>query len=215
MILTYNSNRGCPNCRKWGKGMIRDFGIIFFGSLLVGIGINLFFVPHLFLDGGMIGIGLISHYWCGFKPGLTIIILSIPLYTLAYFLDRTLFYNSIHGLWLSSFMIDFFYKWNTLIILPPLPSAFWGGSFVGVGIGVMLRGNSATGGTDLLAQLVGKSLNWNVGKLIFAIDSLVLVLGWPVIGLEAFLYSLFAVSTVGFFTTILTHHNHDNRFSFR
>ncbi|PFA70150.1 hypothetical protein CN378_02270 [Bacillus sp. AFS015802] len=188
--------------------MMRVFGIIVIGSVFVGLGINLFFVPHHFLDGGMIGIGLIAHYWFGFKPGLTMILLSVPLYVLAFFKDRSLFYNSIHGLWLSSLMIDFFYQWHTIFRLSPLVSAFLGGAFVGIGIGLMLRGNSATGGSDLMAQLIGKSFGWNVGKLIFLFDSIVLLAGWSVIGTESFLYSLLAVSTVGFFTTILTHHNH-------
>ncbi|NQD65919.1 hypothetical protein HP456_08280 [Bacillus haikouensis] len=185
--------------------MVRGFLILVAGSILIGIGINLFFVPHQFLDGGMIGIGLIFHYWFGFKSGLTIILLSIPLYLIAYFKDRSLFYNSIHGLWLSSFMIDFFDEWHDLYNISPLLSAFTGGAFVGVGIGLMLRADSATGGTDLLAQLIGKSLGFNVGKLIFAIDSMVVLIGWSIIGSESFLYSLFAISTVGFFTTLLTH----------
>ena len=195
--------------------MIRVFSIIILGSVFVGMGINLFFVPYHFLDGGMIGIGLIAHYWFGLKPGLTIIVLSVPLYVLAFFKDRKLFYNSIHGLWLSSLMIDFFYQWQTLFSVPPLMSAFLGGTFVGIGIGLMLRGNSATGGSDLLAQLIGKSFGLNVGKLIFVFDSIVLMIGLPVIGVESFLYSLLAVSTVGFFTTVLTHHIQDDGFSFR
>ncbi len=189
--------------------MLKVVFIIVTGSIFVGIGINLFFVPHHFLDGGMIGIGLISHYWFGFKPGLTIILFSIPLYMLAFIKDRILFNNSIHGLWLSSLMIDIFDEWKSVFMFSPLVSAFLGGAFVGIGIGLMLRGNSATGGSDLLAQLIGKNFGWNVGKLIFAFDSIVLIIGLPIIGLESFLYSLLAVSTVGFFTTILTHHKEE------
>jgi uncharacterized membrane-anchored protein YitT (DUF2179 family) len=198
-----------------GRMMFKRFFILVIGSILIGIGINLYFVPYHFLDGGMIGIGLIFHYWFGFKPGLTIILLSIPLYVIAFFKDRTLFYNSIHGLWLSSFMIDFFYQWYDLYNLPPLFSALTGGTLVGVGIGLMLRSDSATGGTDLLAQLISKGFGLNAGKLIFVIDSMVLLVGWPIIGMESFLYSLFAISTVGFFTTILTHHKDSDGYSFR
>jgi uncharacterized membrane-anchored protein YitT (DUF2179 family) len=198
-----------------GRLMFKRFIILVIGSVLIGIGINLYFVPYHFLDGGMIGVGLIFHYWFEFKPGLTIILLSIPLYVIAFFKDRPLFYNSIHGLWLSSFMIDFFYQWNDFYNLPPLFSALTGGTLVGVGIGLMLRSDSATGGTDLLAQLISKSFKLNAGKLIFAIDSMVLLIGWPIIGMESFLYSLFAISTVGFFTTILTHHKDGDGYSFR
>ena len=77
---------------------------IFFGSLLLGIGINGFLVPHHLLDGGIIGIGLIIHYYYGWPTGLTMIILSIPLYCLAWFYDRQFFYNSLHGLIFSSLL---------------------------------------------------------------------------------------------------------------
>jgi uncharacterized membrane-anchored protein YitT (DUF2179 family) len=58
------------------------------GSMLLGIGVNGFLVPHHLLDGGMIGIGLIMHYFYGWPTGLTMIFLSIPLYVLAWILER-------------------------------------------------------------------------------------------------------------------------------
>lgn len=185
------------------------------GSLLVAIGINAFFVPQHFLDGGMIGIGLISHYWLDLKPGLTIVILSIPLYVLAYFLDKNLFFKSIHGLWLSSLLIDVLQPISENIYLIPILAALAGGVFVGVGIGLMLLAEAATGGTDLLAQLIGKSTGWNVGIIIFFIDTLVLLAGFSLIGAYSFLHSLLAVSTVGFFTALLTHTKKRKGFSFR
>ncbi|TYR76581.1 YitT family protein [Rossellomorea vietnamensis] len=185
------------------------------GSLLVAIGINAFFVPQHFLDGGMIGIGLISHYWLDLKPGLTIVILSIPLYVLAFFLDKNLFFKSIHGLWLSSLLIDVLQPISENIYLIPILAALAGGVFVGVGIGLMLLAEAATGGTDLLAQLIGKSTGWNVGIIIFFIDTLVLLAGFSLIGAYSFLHSLLAVSTVGFFTALLTHTKKRKGFSFR
>jgi uncharacterized membrane-anchored protein YitT (DUF2179 family) len=185
------------------------------GSLLVAIGINAFFVPQHFLDGGMIGIGLISHYWLDLKPGLTIVILSIPLYVLAFFLDKNLFFKSIHGLWLSSLLIDVLQPISENIYLIPILAALAGGVFVGVGIGLMLLAEAATGGTDLLAQIIGKSTGWNVGIIIFFIDTLVLLAGFSLIGAYSFLHSLLAVSTVGFFTALLTHTKKRKGFSFR
>ncbi|MGM0845382.1 MAG: YitT family protein [Bacillota bacterium] len=185
------------------------------GSLLVAIGINAFFVPMHFLDGGMIGIGLISHYWLDLKPGLTIVVLSIPLYILAFFLDRSLFFKSIHGLWLSSLMIDVLQPISEKIYMIPILAALTGGVFVGIGIGLMLLAEAATGGTDLLAQIIGKSTGWNVGIIIFFIDTLVLLGGFSLIGAYSFFHSLLAVSTVGFFTALLTHNNKRKGFSFR
>ncbi|WP_421378972.1 YitT family protein [Bacillus salacetis] len=195
--------------------MVKVYTQIILGSLLVAIGINAFFVPQHFLDGGMIGIGLISHYWLDFKPGLTIVVLSIPLYILAFYFDRSLFYKSIHGLWLSSLLIDMLKPLSENIDLIPVMSALAGGVFVGVGIGLMLLAEAATGGTDLLAQIIGKSTGWNVGLIIFVIDTFVLLGGFTLIGAYSFFHSLLAVSTVGFFTALLTHNKNRKGYSFR
>ncbi|RSD29473.1 hypothetical protein EJA10_00675 [Mesobacillus subterraneus] len=172
------------------------------GSLLLGIGVNGFLVPHHLLDGGMIGLGLIMHYFYGWPTGLTILFLSIPLYFLAWFLERRYFFHSLHGLMISSLFIDLFAPVAKEWSLGILPSAIIGGLLVGCGIGLMLRHETSTGGTDLLAQLIHKFVSVNVGILIFAIDGLVILAGLNVIGLEKFTYSLLTIICVGAMTSI-------------
>jgi uncharacterized membrane-anchored protein YitT (DUF2179 family) len=53
---------------------------ILIGSFLVAIGIDFFLSPIEILDGGLIGIGLICKCLWGVKVGLTIIVLSIPIF---------------------------------------------------------------------------------------------------------------------------------------
>lgn len=64
---------------------------LFIGSLLVAIGVNLFLVPFGLLDGGAIGISLIIHYAMGVKVGLTFLIVSIPIFMLAWKYYRSFF----------------------------------------------------------------------------------------------------------------------------
>ncbi len=172
------------------------------GSLLLGIGVNGFLVPHHLLDGGMIGLGLIMHYFYGWPTGLTIIFLSIPLYILAWFLERKYFFHSLHGLMVSSLFIDLFAPAEKGIDLGILPSAILGGILVGCGIGLMLRHETSTGGTDLLAQLINKFMSVNVGVLIFVIDGLVIISGLKIIGIEKFSYSLLTITCVGLMTSL-------------
>ncbi|RLQ95208.1 YitT family protein [Falsibacillus albus] len=183
---------------------IRKFTLLTIGSILIAVGINAFFVPHQLLDGGMIGIGLIIHYIFHIQPGLSVIVLSIPLYIIAWFSFRPLFFNSLHGMLLSSFLIDFFYPISFWVKLPIIFSSILGGIFVGLGIGLLLRAEAASGGIDLLAQMVGKTKGWNVGIIIFALDSLIIITGALVIGKDAFLFSLLAITTIGFFTSVLS-----------
>lgn len=172
------------------------------GSILLGVGVNGFLVPHHLLDGGMIGIGLIIHYFYGFPTGLTMILLSIPLYVLAWILERKYFFHSLNGLLVSSFFIDLFAPVEKGIHLGVVPSAILGGVLVGCGIGLMLRYETSTGGTDLLAQLVQKFFPVNVGILIFLIDGIVVLSGLKVIGMEKFIYSLLTITCVGLMTSL-------------
>lgn len=48
------------------------------GSLLIGIGVNGFLVPNYLIDGGILGIALILHYFLHLKTGITMVALSLP-----------------------------------------------------------------------------------------------------------------------------------------
>jgi len=184
--------------------MLRKLFSIFIGSVLLGIGINVFLVPHQLLDGGIIGIGLIIKYLWNIKVGLSIILLSIPLYIIAWFYYRPFFYNSLHGLLVSSFMIDFLSDLRGKIVVEPMIGSIIGGVFVGAGIGIMLREETSTGGTDLLAQFISEVTKLNVGVIIFFIDIIIVICGSLVIGSKSFLYSVIVVTVVGIVTSALT-----------
>ena len=152
------------------------------GSLLMAIGVNVFLINHELLDGGTFGMGLILHYLTGMQVGLLVILLSIPVLILALFYNRSFLYNSIHGMLISSFIVDLTVSTITCIgyILDqnPLGSAIMGGIFVGAGIGLMLRYDTSIGGTDLLGQIVANYLKINPGVIIFMIDFVIVFTGY-------------------------------------
>ncbi|MGG1687982.1 YitT family protein [Pseudalkalibacillus sp. NRS-1564] len=184
--------------------MYQKIAAVISGSILVGAGINAFLVPNHLIDGGMIGIGLIIKYIWGYQTGFTIICLSVPLYIIAFLYFRPYFYNSLHGLLLSSFFIDILSPLRYTFTFPILTSAVLGGFFVGLGIGIMLRYDTSTGGTDLLAQFISRVLSLNIGIIIFLIDGIVIIIGSKTIGWNATLYSAITIFAVGIATSILT-----------
>ncbi|WP_077624470.1 YitT family protein [Sediminibacillus massiliensis] len=178
--------------------------IILLGSLLLSIGINLFLVPYEVLDGGIIGIGLISSYIWGFQAGLVIIFVSIPIFLIAWYHYRNYFYNSLHGMLVSSFFIDLLKPLAHLLELPEIFSAVTGGTLIGIGIGIMLRYRTSTGGTDLLAQFISEKTGWNVGLLIFSIDAIIIISGGIFISTETIFLSVIAILFVGIATSCIT-----------
>ncbi|MFJ7745544.1 YitT family protein [Peribacillus sp. NPDC097295] len=182
--------------------IMEKMAAIIAGSLLVGVGINFFLIPYHLLDGGMIGIGLIIHYFLGLPTGLGVILSSIPLYIYAWYYEKKLFLNSLHGLLFSSLCIDIFSEavidWN----LPIYISAIIGGGLIGLGVGLMLRYGTSTGGTDMLAQIISRKSGLNAGVLIFFIDGCVLLFGLSVVDWAVFFYSFLTIIAVAMLTSV-------------
>lgn len=176
------------------------------GSLLVAIGVNAFLLPFGLLDGGALGVSLIFHYVMDVKVGLTFLLISIPIFLLAWVFYRSFFYNGIHGMLLSSLVIDVFYPLQIIgreMVTSPLLSAACGGILIGTGIGIMLRLDTSIGGTDLLAQMIAKKLAINPGIMISVIDVLIVTAGSFLIPSVQLLASLTTVLFVGLTTTLI------------
>jgi uncharacterized membrane-anchored protein YitT (DUF2179 family) len=174
---------------------------ILIGSFLVAMGIDFCLSPIEVLDGGLIGIGLICTYLWGVKTGLTIIVLSIPIFILAWFRHRDYFYSSLHGMFISSFIIDLLQpldrNFASYVQSFPLVSSITGGLLVGFGIGIMLRYETSTGGADLLAQFLAARFHLNVGVIIFIIDALVISIGGLLFSAQTFFLSGVTIAAVG------------------
>jgi uncharacterized membrane-anchored protein YitT (DUF2179 family) len=187
---------------------LRKLSIIVLGSLLIAIGTDFYLVPFKVLDGGIIGIALIMNYMFGFKIGLVIILCSIPIFCISWVRNRTFFYNSISGMLVSSVFIEllvpFQYHFLYYIELGPFTSSMFGGFLLGTGLGIMLRHEASTGGTDLIAKLLSKYTVLNVGIIIFLIDGLVIGIGGLLISWETFIYSVISIASGGLATSICT-----------
>jgi len=188
--------------------LIKKAIYIILGSILVAIGINYFLIPNHLINGGMIGVGLIMKYAFGLKPGLTILILSIPLYIFAFFRYKTYFYNGLHGLLISSFIIDIFHPLSIGPSAPILYSAIIGGVFVGTGVSLLLLVKASTGGGDLLALMIANASLLNVGLIIFMIDTIVILSGSIAIREATMFYSFILICVIGLTTYTIT-----NRFA--
>ncbi|GEN53729.1 hypothetical protein HFA01_19910 [Halobacillus faecis] len=187
------------------KTMLKKGAMIILGSMILSLGINFFLIPDHVLDGGIIGIGMIANYIWGLEVGLTIICFSIPIFTLAWFFYRSYFYNSLHGLLISSFSIDVLQGLRVHHLpLDPAISSIIGGALVGGGIGLMLRVHTSTGGTDLLAQMIADWCKVNVGFVILAIDAVVIGASGYLFSLETLMLSAITILSVGLVTMTFT-----------
>lgn len=67
--------------RKLRKGeILKRFIFITIGSILMGVGLELFLVPNNLLDGGIVGIAIILSHLTNLKLGIFIFLLNIPFF---------------------------------------------------------------------------------------------------------------------------------------
>lgn len=188
--------------------LFRKYVIIVLGSLLIAIGTDFYLVPYKVLDGGVIGIALIINYMFGYRIGLVIFLCSIPVFVIAWVRNREIFYNSLTGMLVSSIFIEllapFQYYFLYYIELGPLTSSMFGGFLLGTGLGLMLRFDTSTGGTDLLANLISKYVRLNVGVIIFLTDGVIIGMGGLLISWETFFYSVISIVSGGIAASICT-----------
>ena len=79
--------------------------------------------------------------------------------------------------------------------LDPMIASIYGGIVAGIGIGMVIRTGSSTGGMDIPPLIINKFFHIDVAASVLVIDALTVLLGLFTYGLEAVLIGLFSVAT--------------------
>ncbi|MCL2378477.1 MAG: YitT family protein [Defluviitaleaceae bacterium] len=180
---------------------IKDYLIIILGVFLLAYSVVAFFQPQNMVTGGVSGLGVIiadySTRWLGWEIPiwLTNLVFNIPLFIIGAF---TLKGESIVK---SAFATLFFTLALFLVQFLPVPendivlATVFGGVVSGVGVGLVLRALATTGGTTLAGAIVHNSLvkHVSVAKIIFIIDSAIVVIGLVAFGPVATMYAISAI----------------------
>lgn len=173
--------------RKWW----RESGLVLVGSVLFGVGVNLFLVPGGIVFGGFTGIATLLHRLWGVPTGLVIVALNIPLLLWGW---KQLGWRRLArtpiGILATSVATDALAA-IPQVVTDPMLCALYGGIALGAGVGLLLREGYTTGGTDLIATLVGGRVPLTTGKLILLMDGLVIGSSALVLGeIEAAFYAI-------------------------
>src|SRR5690625_1389953 len=157
---------------------------IFIGSLLYAISVNSFTLANNLGEGGVTGISLILYYLSNFPPGITIFLINVVILTIGYkYLDReTIAYTIVANVFISVLLevvdVGTFIPENSL--LAPIGA----GVFMGVALGIIMRGEGTTAGSDIIAQMMRKYLGMNLSVALLLIDVIVVLSGSFLIGAE-------------------------------
>lgn len=127
--------------------------------------------------GGLTGIAMILNYLTGFPIGIANLILNIPILLLALkFMGKFYTLITIIGTVLCSVFIDLTAPLAAMSsVKQPLVSAIAGGVILGLGMGLLYRYNSNTGGLDVIGAILKKYFNLEIGYVVFALNFLIVM----------------------------------------
>lgn len=173
------------------KQKIHDMAFLIIGSLIFALGINLFVIPSDLGEGGITGLTIILFYIYGWSPGITSFIFNGILLIVGYrFLNRHTIGYTIITVILTSLFLHFTQDWAIPTGDEIFLKMIFGGLFVGVGIGLVIRVGGTTAGTTILASITKKYLGWNISYGLLFFDLLIVLGSYFVIGMEKMLLTI-------------------------
>ncbi len=176
------------------KNFIRDSLLIVMGIASASIGLKALLLPNHFLDGGVTGLSLLINSLTGFDISILILLINLPFLLLGYKQISKIFaVKSLLTISLLAISVHF-------IELPTITEdkvliAFFGGLFLGAGIGFSVRGGTVIDGTEILAIYLGKKIRVTLGTVILIFNVILFIVAAWLINLEVALYSILTYVT--------------------
>lgn len=168
----------------------------FIGTACATVAIKGFMIPNHFLDGGILGISILMHEFYHMEVAIPLILLNLPFVYIGYrkvgktFAMHTLTALMLLGVFLSVLPVPIVTNDSFLV-------AIFGGVFVGLGIGFVIRSGGVIDGLEIIAEYTNKNLGLSTAEIIMAINTTIFLIIAFYLGLEKAMYSI-----ITFFTAL-------------
>lgn len=158
------------------KHMNTVFGVLV-GNAILAFTVAAFIVPHGVIMGGATGIGLTIAHYVPVDLSIIIFIVNSILFVLgAAVLGKKFAVATIASTFIYPTFLSIVQKIPGIDGLTDnlMLATLYAGALLGVGIGLIVRVGSSTGGTDIVALVLNKWFHIPVAGLLYVIDFLVL-----------------------------------------
>lgn len=183
------------------KHFIKDYTYVLIGVFSAGFGLKGFLLPNRFIDGGATGISLLLENITQIDLSFLLILVNLPFLILAAKTFSIKFaVRSIITIAILALVVH--YVEYPTITEDRLLIAVFGGFFLGLGIGMAMRGGSVIDGTEVLAIWLSKKLSITIGDVLLLINIIIFSFGAYILSIEIALYAILtylsAAKTVDF-----------------
>lgn len=204
-----NNNQILPlvkNLQVELKHEVKNYFFILIGVFSAGFGLKGFLLPNRFIDGGATGISLLLENVTHIELSYFLILVNLPFLILsARMFNMKFAIKSIAAISLLAFVVHFVEY--PAITEDKLLIAVFGGFFLGLVIGMAMRGGSVIDGTEVLAVFLSRKLSMTVGDVLLLINIIIFSFGAYILSIETALYAILtylaAAKTVDFVVDVV------------
>ncbi|QTB28924.1 YitT family protein [Lysinibacillus sphaericus] len=162
------------------------------GAIIMALSLELFLVPNHIMDGGIVGISIITSHLLNFPLGIFNFILNLPFIFLGYKqIGKTFALSTGLGITVLSLATLLLHNIHPFTEDTLLATVF-GGMILGVGVGIVIRYGGSLDGTEILAILFNRKTPFSVGEIIMLFNVLIFTVAGFVFNWEQTMYSIIA-----------------------
>ena len=172
---------------------IKNILLVILGSFIFSAGVNAFIISGNLGEGGVTGIAIVLYYAFHISPALTNFVANAILIVIGYkFLSKKSTILTIIATVLISVFLSLTESWHVetgnVII-----NAVFGGTSVGLGIGIIVLAGGTTAGTTILARIANKYLDVSTAYALLFFDLIVVAISLTVLPLSKALVTVISL----------------------
>lgn len=173
---------------------IREFLFINLGLALVAAGIHFFKIPNHFATGGVSGIAIVTqHFFPNINVGPIMLIINILFLVAGYaMIGRNFGSKTVYSSLMLSAMVwflDKIFPMNMPFTKDTMLELILAILLPAVGSAITFNQNASTGGTDIVAKVLNKLTDIDIGKALLIADFVITILAGFVYGIRIGMYS--------------------------
>lgn len=172
------------------KKVILSYLLLTVGAIIAATAIKIVLSPNNILDGGVVGVSIILSKLYSWKLGMLTILFNIPFLLLGFKeLGARFLVKASYAMTVFSIATEFLQGINPVTDDKLLATVF-GGLFLGIGVGLVLKAGGCLDGTEILAILITKHSSMSVGQMVLVFNIVIYSAAGLLFGVDSAMYSL-------------------------
>jgi len=173
---------------------IKSILFITIGSLCATVAIKGFMIPNHFIDGGVTGVSILIHEIFHIDVSIPLVLINLPFIFIGYHkIGKNFAIHALIAVILLAILLQF-------VEIPAITSdevliAVFGGLFIGLGIGFVIKGGGVIDGLEVIAEYSNKKFALSASEIIMLINTVLFLIAAYSLGIEKAMYSILTYFT--------------------